>query len=344
VVLSRRLGRRLWKELALAGGAGAVFALSPLPGPRLAAKIAAFLVVAAGVGVYRYRNGAFEAAPADAETRPAAPRIPRLLWLGLPLYLALVAPTLHWLYQGWTGSVWSNDHGIFIPPLVGYLTWSTLRVDSDPTSEESSRWGFAWLGAGLLLIVLDSGVRTEYLSVAGLLLTLPGLSLLLLGRRRTRALLVPLAVTLLAVPIPRSFASELYLRVATAASVEPILHWIGIPAYREATVIALPHNTFVVSNACSGFATLYASLAVAVILACYTPSRAKRLLLLLAAPPLALGANIVRVLALVVMTDFMGGWVITSALHPASGVATFCVVLVALFAIAGRGALQPSPA
>lgn len=343
-MLTTKPGKTLWKELALAGAAGGIFALSPLPGPRIPAKIAAFVVVAAGVAFYRHRRGYFSEGPAEAEPTAPSVRIPPILWLCLPLYLALLAPTLRWLYQSWTGSIWSNDHGIFIPPLVAYLTWSTLRGDPEPRSEETSRWGFAWLGAGLLLIVLDSGIRSEYMALAGLLLTLPGLSLLLLGRRRTRMLTVPLAVTLLAIPIPRSFASELYLRIATAASVEPFLHLLGIPSYREATVIALPHNTFVVSNACSGFATLYASLAVSVILACYVRSKPKRVLLLLAAPPLALAANITRVLALVLMTDFLGGWVITSALHPASGVATFCIVLVALFGIAGRGAFQPNPA
>lgn len=338
------LSRRVWKEVGLAAAVAALLAVSPLTGNGLVQKVG--LGLAGGCVLLAYRlytsRGAAAAEATGEDGRRSAWRdIPPIVWVGLGLYALLVAPTAAWLYSRWTLSLWVNDHGIFIPFIAGYFTWSTLRADSQPQSEESSAWGFAWLAVGVLMIVLDSGIRSEYLAVFGLLITLPGLSLLLLGRRRTKALVVPMAITLLAVPLPNSFASELYLRIATAASVEPILHWVGIPAFREATVIALPRNTFVVSNACSGFATLYASLAVAIILACYARSKRRRLLLLLAAPPLALAANIARVFVLVVLTDLLGGWVIESPLHPASGVATFMVVLVALFGIAGRGTLQP---
>jgi exosortase/archaeosortase family protein len=66
------------------------------------------------------------------------------------------------------------------------------------------------------------------------------------------------------------------------------------------------------------------------------PSHLRRGLLLLAAPLLAVVANVVRVLLLVVLTYHHGNWFIDSFFHPASGVVTFVIVLFGLLAIAGQ--------
>ena len=56
--------------------------------------------------------------------------------------------------------------------------------------------------------------------------------------------------------------------------------------------------------------------------------------------PLALTANTVRVLILVLLTEFIGPWIMDTAIHPASGVAVFFVVLGALFFLADRETLR----
>jgi len=327
----------------LAAGAGFLFGVSPLtPNELLPSVIAGVLAGGLVLGVRLWRRAPAAAGAEVLEEGSSALAGAALLhvtpgtWIVLALWVALVAPTCVWLFHSWTASVWINDHGIFVPVIVGYLAWAELRRDPHPESAESSAWGLAWLLAGAALILLDAGVHSYYLSALGVIVTLPGLSLLFLGPRRTHALRVPLVVTLLAIPIPNTVASELFLRTATAASVDPLLQMLGVTAVREATVLHMARNDFVITNACSGFATLYASVSVAIILACYQRSFLRKALLLLAAPVLALVANILRVLLLVIMTTSWGSWVIASPLHPASGVATFCVALVGLFLIARK--------
>ena len=55
-------------------------------------------------------------------------------WWYTPLvYLAAVelailyAPTLRWLFERWTLSVWQHAHGLLIPPVVGYFVYQELR-------------------------------------------------------------------------------------------------------------------------------------------------------------------------------------------------------------------------
>ena len=189
------------------------------------------------------------------------------------------------MYLEWTRSVWSNEHGLFVPFAMAWLARNALRGDTGPA--ESSAWGLLPLGAGLALAVLDANAQTRYLGALGLLLALPGLSLLLLGPRRTLALRVPLLIGILLVPIPYTSGTPLALRTLTANGVLPLLHGLGFTAMREGTQLILPRQNFMVADACSGVATLYASLASAMVLAALSTSHWRRALLILFAPALA---------------------------------------------------------
>ena len=91
----------------------------------------------------------------------------------MPFCLAF-GPTLLWLVQRWTQSVWNLGPGL-IPLIVLYLVRETLKEDP-PGEARTSVWGFAFVVPGLLLLIADTAIETRLLSVVGLLLSLPGLS------------------------------------------------------------------------------------------------------------------------------------------------------------------------
>jgi exosortase len=230
-----------------------------------------------------------------------------------------------------------------VPFVVAFLVYRVLRADPEPARPAASAWGLPLVATGVALAAIDGAIRSGYIGTVGLLLTLPGLSLTLLGTERTRRLIAPLAASWLMLPIPRTLATDMQLRHITAVCVEWLLDFGGYSVFREATVLQLPPRIFVVSDACSGFATLYAALSIAFLLACVTPSNLRRALLLLVAPALAIVANVARVLILVVLTYHHGNWFIDSFFHPLSGVVTFVFVLGALLAVAGRAQPVPEP-
>ncbi|MBW2245345.1 MAG: exosortase/archaeosortase family protein, partial [Deltaproteobacteria bacterium] len=319
------------REIALAAVITAVIALGPLTPNELGPSLLIGVAVAGVVAFWRLRRRApIDAEGADAAGETSLQIVPLLGWLGLASLWALAfLPTLRWLGFQWTYSVWANDHGIFMPFIMGYLVWNILRQDPE-IAPESSALGFPLLGVGVLASLVDVFAGTKYLGMAGLLISLPGLSLLLLGRRRTRMLGVPLVLSLLMTPVPISLAAHLYLRFATAAAVEPLIRAIGTPVLREDTVLRLSSGTFVVANACSGFSTLYASIAVALVLAFLTRSTSRRIAILLVAPLLAVAANIVRVTSLVLIAHFFGQWTLDTPLHEATGVAAFIAIAIML--------------
>jgi exosortase len=110
----------------------------------------------------------------------------------------------------------------------------------------------------------------------------------------------------------------------------------------EGTLLHLPRNSLLVADACSGFSTLYAAVATALILAHWSQSKAKGFVVILSAIVLSVICNIVRVTALALLIHHTGAALLKTPLHEISGLATFIVTLALLFAIGGRGVLWGS--
>jgi exosortase len=313
---------------------GSAVAASPFTPRALGPSLVAGGVTAGLVFGYRTLRAAGPAAATRVRLPP-----PPLFWLSALVFVALSGPTFAWFYEQWTVSIWSNGHGVFMPIVIGYLAHLSFR--RDPSAEpESSSLGYAFLVPGLLLMAFDVGIRTAYLSALGFVLCLPGFALLLLGRRRARDLALPLALCLFLIPVPDVPAVHEPLRVVTAITVEPLMALSGTNYLRSDTVFLLPGLNFYVADDCSGLATTYASLTVAVILAAYARGAALKLILLAAALPLALAANVIRIFVLILLSYHVGPWIMESQFHPATGAATFVAVTLALCALAGRRTLR----
>jgi exosortase len=277
------------------------------------------------------------AARLDSEAGPAVCQrqgFPRgwaahAVWILLALLVS--APTIYWLCQRWTMSVWHNVHGMFIPFVVAYFIYRVLRSDQIADAEQSA-WGFLFLIPGLGMIVLDSTIHTQLLAAFGMVVCLPGLSLLLLGSRRTQALTFAWVLAFFMLPIPAAFIERftLLLRRITAAGTEQVIALLGIPVGRVDTTLFLPANTLSITDACSGFSALYACFTLSLVLAYMNPSWRRRLITLAAAFPIAMACNISRCVFLALIVQRWGRGILHTVLHPVSGVLTFTATAVLL--------------
>ena len=259
-----------------------------------------------------------------------------LLALVLIEIVVLYLPAVRWLFDRWTMSVWHNAHGMFTAILVAFFISQQLRKARHlPIS--SSAWGFVFLIAALMIHAVDAAIHTQLLAAVSLVLILPGLSLLFLGVDRTKLIAFPLAFATLMLPIPLALTEslQLLLREMTTSGASAMIYRLGVPVFAEETTLHLPKATLLVSDACSGFSTLYASIVVASLTAYHATGVARRLLVLVAAPPIAVAANIVRVTLLCLLVNWQGGAVLGSWLHPGSGVLSFLLALPIIFWLGG---------
>jgi exosortase len=189
----------------------------------------------------------------------------------------------------------------------------------------------------LLLHVLDHGMQTQLLSAVSFVILLPGLSLLLLGLERTRRIAFPLAFVALMLPIPLAVTERLHLllRNVAAAACAVIVPWFGIPVMKVDTTLHMPNASLLVADACSGFSTLYAAGAVALLTMFLSASPWRRFLVGALFAPIAVGVNIVRVALLCILVYTQGTDVLATSLHELSGIVTFLVALPVIFWLGG---------
>lgn len=264
------------------------------------------------------------------------------LWVALAGLVAVFGPTLVWLWGRWTLSVWHNAHGLLILPVVAYFVREELR-SLRHLPQSSSAWGFVLLVPALALHALDAGMHTELLSAAAIVLAMPGLSLLTLGVTRTKAILVPLVFLALSLPIPLSFTERIHLvlrHVATAGTAS-IVPMFGVPVFVEGTTLHTSSGALQVADACSGFSTLYAAIAVALLTAYQSASPTRRAVVMLAAAPIAIASNVLRVVILLMLVVKVGPEILETWVHPASGIMTFALSLPLIFWLGGE---QRAPA
>ncbi|NOT26851.1 MAG: exosortase/archaeosortase family protein [Acidobacteria bacterium] len=255
--------------------------------------------------------------------------------------IVLFAPTVTFLWERWTLSVWHNAHGALVPPVVAFLSYHELKRFKG-TPGQGSAWGFVLLLPALLLHALDAGMHTQLLAAISIVMALPGLSLLLMGTARTRAIAFPLLFLVAALPIPLGMTEVIHmqLRLIAVAATSWVVPFLGIPVFTEGTTLHLSTGPLHITDACSGFSTLYAAAAVAVLTAYSTPGWRRRSLVLGMAAPLAIAANILRVVSLTALVVWTGPEVLDTFIHPLSGMLTFALALPVIFWLGG----DPRPA
>ena len=265
---------------------------------------------------------------------------------GVVVLLALVyGPTAAWLVDRWTMSIWHNAHGALVLPVACWLMWQELK----PTwrlGPASSAAGWFFVVPALLLHILDQGMQTQLLSAVSFVLLLPGLSLLFLGTARTRRIAFPLLFVALMLPIPLAVTERLHLvlRQIAAHACEVLVPMLGIPVMRVETTLHTPNASLLVADACSGFSTLYAAGAVALLTMYLSASNVRRALVGILFAPIAIVVNVVRVALLVVLVYWQGTDVLATSLHELSGIVTFLIALPVIFWIGGPARPIEEPA
>jgi len=261
-----------------------------------------------------------------------------LRWLPVALGLAVMyVPTYVDLAHG----LWQQEayaHGPIILGVVAWLVWrQRAALASGGTVRSAQLAGWAMLALGLVLYAVGRSQGIAVFEVGSHLPVLAGTVLLLLGWRALARLWFPLFFLVFLVPLP-----GFMIDVATAPLknfvshiVESMLYELGYPIARAGVILMIGQYQMLVTDACSGLNSLY-SLAALGFLYLYltgpgTPARSTVLLASIA--PIALVANVVRVLTLTLITFYLGEEAGQSFLHGFAGMTLFAIALLLLLGL-----------
>ena len=260
-------------------------------------------------------------------------------WLWLVAGLVVLVAFLYYSILGFLVQDWWTDpnfsHGFFVPAFSIFVIWQRRKVLASIPVDPS------WSGLGIivlaLLVYLLGVIGAElFLSRSSFILLLAGLVIYFLGWGYFRALMFPWAFLFLMVPLPTLVLSEVTFPLQFFASklASSLLALVGVPVLREGNIIQLPTMSLEVVEACSGIRSLVSLVTLAVIYGYLMESgRAFRVILALAAVPIAIAANSLRVMGTGLLGLYWGPEKAEGFFHTFSGWVIFILALGMLFAL-----------
>jgi len=234
---------------------------------------------------------------------------------------------------------WIRDpnysHGFFVPLFCAWIVWRDrkrlLALSSRPND-----WGLVIILGALGELVVGTLGAENFLSRTSLLFLLAGLVVYFFGWNSFRALLFPWAVMFLMVPLPAIIFNQIALPLQFQASrlASGLLALAGVPVLRQGNIIQLPTISLDVIDACSGLRSLVSLLALAVFYGYLFERRVlMRMVLIVAAVPIAVLANGVRIMGSGMLGEYWGPDKAEGFFHYFSGGALFVVSLGLLIAL-----------
>lgn len=252
----------------------------------------------------------------------------------IALFTYLYGPTMEWMYSRFTAADTYYSHGFLIPFISAFLIWQK-KEHLKEMQIDHSWWGLVLIFMALLFHLCSMVFFVFSPSSFTIPLFIIGLCLFLYGREITKLLLFPLLFLFFMCPPPLVFigkiAEPMKLNVSIVSA--NIVSSFGIPVFREGFYIDTVNGQLLVGNPCSGLRSLISFLALGALLAYLAKTtRIKKFFLFALSVPIAFLANIIRVVFLVVVTNYRGlsASLPGSIAHDSSGFLVFvlgCITL-----------------
>ena len=232
------------------------------------------------------------------------------------------------MYAGVLSSLarqWASDdnysHGFFVLPLALYFAWERRGALAAATPRPGPG-GVVLMLASLTVWLVGLLGAELFLTRVSMIGVIAGTIWFVWGRRPARILAFPLLFLLLMIPLPSIVFNQLAFPLQLLASQvgETVIATAGIPVLREGNVLHLPTRTLEVAEACSGIRSLVSLLMLAIVLGYFTEPRAgARVVIALAAIPIAIVANASRVAGTGLAAEWVSPEVAEGFFHTFSG-------------------------
>jgi exosortase len=275
-------------------------------------------------------------APPSQEREMVPVRTKWQQWLPSILLIALLIG-IYWqviaklVYDWYTQPDFS--HGFLVPLFSGYLVWT--KWDALRKIPIRQTWaGVPLVVAGILTLFLGIYGAELFLSRISLLMILGGLIWTLAGSEMLRELRFPLLVLLLGIPWPKVIYNQITfpLQILASKLASAALPLFGVPVMRDGNIIQLPSMQLEVAEACSGIRSLMSLFTAAVFYGYFLePSVKRRVILALAALPIAVLANGARIVGTGLAVQYWDPEKALGFFHEFSGWLIFVVSLILLY-------------
>jgi exosortase len=228
-------------------------------------------------------------------------------WCVVALVVAFYLPTLVELPHAWSTRRYAS-HGVLVPILSVLILW-TRRRRLRELAGPGCLAGLLVLGVALGLGAVGYATGSLLPRILSVGLAVSGLALWLRGPAWMRHVAALFPFLLFMQPLPRIVSKTITVQLQhfAASFAAGALDLVGIPVSQAGLVLHLNGGTLRVEEGCNGLAFLMVLLVATVGFALvYLPARRHRLMIIVAAIPIAMLANGVRVLVIAAVAHLIG--------------------------------------
>ena len=253
-------------------------------------------------------------------------------WLPIIAGLAvLYLPTLYDLFT----TIWSEDsqmHGPIVLAISLWLfqrNWAAMEQAAQGARPNALGWPLAVLA--LLFYALGRSQQIGLFEVGSVIWLLAALLLLLRGTAGLKAQWFALFFMLFMVPLPAQVVDlvTMPMKMAVSYVAEHILYAVGYPIGRNGVVLQIGQYMLLVADACAGLHTLLTleALGLLYLNLVRRDSAFRNISLALLIVPISFTANVIRVMALSLITYHFGNEAGQGFLHGFAGMVLFLSAL-----------------
>ena len=253
--------------------------------------------------------------------------------IGISLVVILLSllyfQTFIWLANSWLSHSYYS-HGFLIPLVSGFIFW---RKRHQLKQVNPSRLGILVTALGLSLHVAGLLSYFNFLSAISFLVVLSGLVLYFWGNKGLQSLLFPICFLIFMIPFPLLDTIGNWLQSISAHWSASIIGGMGIPVTFTGAEIHLEESAFIIGIPCSGMNTLISLLALAALFGYVLKGRFyKKAVLIAIAIPIAILANLFRIVAVLLIANYYGTETAMRFFHSYSSILLFLVAFLCLAA------------
>ncbi|WP_448582797.1 exosortase V [Thermaurantiacus sp.] len=253
-----------------------------------------------------------------------------LLAVGIPTLVAVATQS------------WTREEGVHGPIVLATGLWLIWRR-ADEIRREAVPGSF-WLSFLVLLVaaaiyVFGRAYGFLVLEVGALYIAGIAIAYSLIGWRMLRKLWFPILYLGFAVPLPGWLLDSITLPLKYLVSdiVTRLLQAVGYPIVQVGVTLYIAQYQLLVEDACAGLNSIISLTAIGLfyIYLFHNASWRYALVLVALVLPIAILANVIRVIILVLITYYLGDAMAQGYLHDAAGIVTFVSALLLIFLIDG---------
>jgi len=257
-------------------------------------------------------------------------------WICLAGLLALYVPTTIDLFR----HIWTTEEqsqGPIVLAICLWLSWRAWpRVDDENAGPTSPVVGWLLIVIAVLLYVFGRSQRILSAQTLSVVFMLPGLILLLRGRRQLMAAVFPLFFMIFLVPLPATLVDAITqpLKLAVSSVATSVLFALDYPIARTGVILQIGQYQLLVADACAGLHTLFSLEAMGLLYLNVVrhTSLLRNIALAILIVPISFAANVIRVMVLALITYHFGDEAGQGFLHGFAGMVLFVTALVFIIA------------